>query len=65
MMHGLRWCARKRVGCAESRARPCLADNLARPLRYQPEGTDLVIRNGGEFSNRPLYGGDTVFRVDC
>ncbi len=36
-----------------------------RPLRYTPEGTDFVITNGGEFFNRPLYGGHTAFRVDA
>ena len=46
------------------RGGPCLEDNIARPLRYQPDGTDFVIRNGGEFFNRPLYGGNTAFRVD-
>ena len=43
---------------------PCLENNIARPLRYQPEGTDFVIRNGGEWFNRPLYGGNSAFRVD-
>lgn len=36
-----------------------------RPLRYQPVGTDFVIENGKEFFNRPLYGGNTAFRVDA
>ena len=36
-----------------------------RPLRYHPEGTDFVIENGKEFFNRPLYGGNTAFRVDA
>jgi hypothetical protein len=35
-----------------------------RPLRYQPDAGDFVIENGGEFFNRPLYGGHTAFRVD-
>ena len=35
-----------------------------RRLRYHPEGTDFVIENGREFFNRPLYGGNTAFRVD-
>ena len=35
-----------------------------RPLRYHPEGTDFVVENGKEFFNRPLYGGNTAFRVD-
>lgn len=43
---------------------PCLKENIARPLRYQPDGKDFVITNGSEFFNRPLYGGNTAFRVD-
>lgn len=45
-------------------ARPNLAGEVARPLRYRPEGEDFVIENGTEFFNRPLYGGNTAFRVD-
>jgi hypothetical protein len=45
-------------------ARPNLAGQVARPLRYRPQGEDFVIENGGEFFNRPLYGGNTGFRVD-
>lgn len=45
-------------------ARPNLAGEVARPLRYRPEGEDFVIENGDEFFNRPLYGGNTGFRVD-
>ncbi len=45
-------------------ASPNLAGQVARPLRYRPEGEDFVIENGGEFFNRPLYGGNTGFRVD-
>ena len=41
-----------------------LTDNIARPLRYTPVGTDFVITNGAEFFNRPLYGGSSPFRVD-
>ena len=44
---------------------PNLADNIERPLRYTPDGEDFVIVNGGEFFNRPLYGGNTAFRVDA
>lgn len=36
-----------------------------RPLRYRPEREDFVIQNGKEFFNRPLYGGNTAFRVDA
>jgi hypothetical protein len=45
--------------------RPMLADNIARPLRYTPEGGDFVITNGPESFNRPLYGGASAFRVDA
>lgn len=44
---------------------PNLADRMERPLRYRPEGTDFVIENGPESFNRPLYGGNTAFRVDA
>jgi hypothetical protein len=44
--------------------RPNLEGQLAQPLRYHPEGQDFVIRNGGEFFNRPLYGANDAFRVD-
>ena len=43
-------------------------DNISRPLRYTPVGTDFVITNGGEFFNRPLYGGSSAVRcwdVEC
>jgi hypothetical protein len=36
---------------------------LARPLRYHPDGGDIVIRNGGNRFNRPLYGTNTPFFV--
>jgi hypothetical protein len=45
--------------------RPLLAGNTARPLRYTPVDGDFVIRNGGEFFNRPLYGPNINFRVDA
>jgi hypothetical protein len=44
---------------------PNLVDDIERPLRYRPDGTDFVIRNGEEFFNRPLYGGNTAFRADA
>jgi hypothetical protein len=44
---------------------PNLVDNIERPLRYTPDGEDFVITNGNEFFNRPLYGGNTAFRVDA
>jgi hypothetical protein len=37
----------------------------ARPLRYAPSGTDFVVTNGPAFFNRPLYGGNTGFRVEA
>jgi hypothetical protein len=37
---------------------------IERPLRYQPQGDAFVIHNGAERFNRPLYGGNTAFRVD-
>jgi hypothetical protein len=50
---------------AVSKPQPNLAGNVDRPLRYAPDGQDFVIENGGEFFNRPLYGGNTAFRVDA
>jgi len=44
---------------------PNLEDQIERPLRYHPDGTDFVITNGGVFFNRPLYGGYTSFRADA
>ena len=49
---------------AAGRLWPNLVDNIERPLRYRPDHEDFVIVNGGEFFNRPLYGGNTAFRVD-
>lgn len=48
-----------------SKLAPNLADNIERPLRYAPDGEDFAIVNGPEFFNRPLYGGNTAFRVDA
>ena len=45
--------------------RPTFEGNTERTLRYHPDGTDFVIKNGKEFFNRPLYGGNTAFRVDA
>ncbi len=44
---------------------PLLQKDVARPLRYRPEGTDFVIENGTELFNRPLYGNNTAFRIDA
>lgn len=41
-----------------------LESNIARPLRYWPEGRDFIITNGTEYFNRPLYIGNSGFRVD-
>jgi len=45
--------------------RPTLEGQTERPLRYRPDNGDFVILNGREFFNRPLYGGNTAFRVDA
>jgi hypothetical protein len=39
-------------------------NQIARPLRYWPVGTDFVITNGAEFFNRPLYCMNSAFRID-
>lgn len=44
---------------------PTFEDQAQRTLRYHPENTDFVIENGQECFNRPLYGGNTAFRVDA
>ena len=50
----------------EAQARfPNLHGDTDRPLRYRPDGDDFVIDNGAEFFNRPLYGGNSAFRVDA
>jgi len=49
---------------AAARLAPNLAGTIERPLRYRPEGADFAIENGAECFNRPLYGGNTAFRVD-
>lgn len=63
------WLAFATTGLAQvpaaTQLTPNRADDLERPLRYRPEGEDFVIVNGGEFFNRPLYGGNTAFRVDA
>ncbi len=45
--------------------RPLLESNVARPLRYTPVNGEFVIRNGGEFFNRPVYGPISSFRLDA
>jgi hypothetical protein len=49
--------------CGGSRSRN-FSNNVARPLRYWPVGTDFVITNGAEFFNRPLYCLNSGFRID-
>ncbi len=48
-----------------ARIEPNRADNIARPLRYRPDGTDFVTVNGAGNFNRPLYAARTSFRVDA
>ena len=43
---------------------PNTREQIERPLRYRPQGDAFVIHNGAERFNRPLYGGNTGFRVD-
>lgn len=38
---------------------------LERTLRYRPEGTDFVIKNGNRRFTRALYGTNTAFRVEA
>jgi len=50
--------------------KPLMESMTARPLRYRPVGGEFVIRNGGEFFNRPIYGVSSAtqsgdFRVDA
>jgi hypothetical protein len=49
---------------ATSGLRPNIEGHTDVHLRYRVEGSDFVIENGVEFFNRPLYGGNTAFRVD-
>jgi hypothetical protein len=44
---------------------PLMESMTARPLRYRPVGAEFVIRNGGEYFNRPIYGPNDDFRVDA
>jgi hypothetical protein len=37
----------------------------ARPARYTPDKGDFVITNGSELFNRPLYGGNSGFRIEA
>jgi hypothetical protein len=49
---------------------PLMEGMTARPLRYKPVAGEFVIRNGGEYFNRPIYGVSSAtqsgdFRVDA
>ena len=46
-------------------ATPVLKGQTDRPLRYRPVGGGFEIANGPDSFNRPLYGGNTPFRVDA
>ncbi len=46
-------------------ATPNRADQIDRPLRYRPDGSDFVIDDGDGYFNRPLYTAHTPFRVDA
>jgi hypothetical protein len=39
--------------------------HTSRPLRYTPRDDGFIIHNGSELFNRPLYGPNNAFRVDC
>jgi hypothetical protein len=45
--------------------RGLMRGQTARPLRYTPRNKGFAIHNGQEFFNRPLYGPNNAFRVDC
>ncbi|MBF9221170.1 DUF4450 domain-containing protein [Hymenobacter ruricola] len=51
-------------GTVQAQAAP-LWHNQPRTLRYHPEGTDFVIRNGTRRFTRALYGTNTAFRVEA
>jgi Domain of unknown function (DUF4450) len=53
------------IVCAAPAEKGNMADQIDRPMRYHPDGTDFVIENGKEFFNRPLYGPNTAFRIDA
>ncbi len=45
--------------------RGLMEGHTSRPLRYTPRDGGFAIGNGKEFFNRPLYGCNNAFRVDC
>ena len=50
---------------ASAGAAPNLRNHMSRPLQFRPENGSIVGENGAEYFNRPLYGGNTAFRVDA
>ncbi len=64
ILSALLWSVTVHAQPAAQRLLPNLENNIERPLRYRPDGADFVIENGAETFNRPLYGGNTAFRVD-
>lgn len=50
-----------RLGPGEPKEGPL--PRLARQRRYRPDGPDIVIENGGNRFNRPLYGSNTAFFI--
>ncbi len=58
------------LGVITGGIQPLMKSMTPRPLRYRPVAGEFVIRNGGEFFNRPIYGVSTPtqpgdFRVDA
>jgi hypothetical protein len=53
-----------KAGAAANASPVFLTNNIDRPLRYWPVGTDFVITNGAEFFNRPFYCLNSGFRID-
>ena len=58
------------AGVITGGTQPLMEGMTARPLRYKPVAGEFVIRNGGEFFNRPIYGVSSAtqagdFRVDA
>jgi hypothetical protein len=41
----------------------CWGAEAAGPLRYHPDGADIIITNGKNHFNRPLYGSNTAFFI--
>jgi len=48
---------------SEPENRGPVTDDIKRPLRYRPDGTDFVIENGCMRFNRILYGTNTAFGI--